>query len=315
MEAAAFYCVADARYFCGAVGLVNSLRLLGHGEPIRLLDCGLTDGQRELLRPQVELVAAPDDRPPWLLKTVAPLERPAEVMVLLDTDIVATRPFETLIERAAAGRMVAFADPADRFDPRWGELLGLGEPRRGTYVSSAALCADRELGREVLGLLADRQSAVEFERTFWRSDEPGYPFRFADQDVLNAILASGTVRERLDALDARLAPTPPFSGLRVADERSLRCSYADGTEPFLVHHHVVRPWLEPTHHGVYSRLLRRLLIGDDLAIRVPAEAIPLWLRSGPRAWAERLRINARERLRWHVREPLARRRGGAGARP
>ena len=167
---------------------------------------------------------------------------------------------------------------------------------------------NRELGAEVLGLLADRQSEVDFERTFWRADEPGYPFRFADQDVLNAILATRVEPDRLDALDSRLAPTPPFRGLAVTDEETLRCSYPDGAEPFLVHHHVVRPWLEPTHHGVYSRLLRRLLIGDDVAIRVPEETIPLWLRSGPRAWAERLRINLGERLRWHVREPLAKRR-------
>jgi hypothetical protein len=306
--AAAFYCVADERYFPGAVGLINSLRLVGHTEPIHLLDCGLTDPQRELLAGEAELLATPDDRPPWLLKTVAPLARPADVMVLLDTDLVATRSLAPLVERAAQGRLVAFADPADRYDPDWGELLGLGETRRGTYVSSAVMCADRELGGELLGLLSERQSAVDFERTFWRSDEPGYPFRFADQDVLNAILATRIESDRLDALEARLAPTPPFTGLRLDDERTLRCSYSDGTEPFFVHHHVVRPWLEPTHHGVYSRLLRRLLISDDVAIRVPEETIAPWLRSGPRAWAQRISINARERLRWHVREPLARRR-------
>ena len=44
--AAAFYCVADSRYFPGAVGLVNSLRLVGHREPILVLDTGLTDAQR-----------------------------------------------------------------------------------------------------------------------------------------------------------------------------------------------------------------------------------------------------------------------------
>ena len=30
----AFYTVADARYFLGAVGMINSLRLVGHDEPI-----------------------------------------------------------------------------------------------------------------------------------------------------------------------------------------------------------------------------------------------------------------------------------------
>src|SRR6266511_2028041 len=264
---AAFYCVADARYFAGAVGLVNSLRLVGHDEPIYLLDCGLTGPQRELLAACVTVVAAPTDAPPWLLKTAAPLAHPADVMVLLDTDVVVTRSLRPLIERAAGGHLVAFENPIDRFVPEWGELL-------------------------------------DFGRTFWRRNEPGYPFTYADQDVLNAILATRVAPDLLVALDARLAPTPPFTGLRVIDERALRCAYDDGVEPYLVHHHVVRPWLEPTHHGVYSRLLRRLLVGPEIPIRVPKDAIPLWLRSGPLAWAKRVSINARERFRWHVREPL-----------
>ena len=70
MSGAAFYCVADERYFLGAVGLVNSLRIVGHDEPIYLLDCGLTGRQRELLAGQVTLVNAPDGAPPTLLKTI-----------------------------------------------------------------------------------------------------------------------------------------------------------------------------------------------------------------------------------------------------
>ncbi len=54
----AFYCVADDRYFLGAVGLINSLRLQGHAEPIYLLDCGLDPRQRELLAAHVEVVDA-----------------------------------------------------------------------------------------------------------------------------------------------------------------------------------------------------------------------------------------------------------------
>ena len=56
-SATAFYCVSSELYFLGAVGLVNSLRLQGHDEPIYLLDCGLTQEHRELLAREV------DDRP------------------------------------------------------------------------------------------------------------------------------------------------------------------------------------------------------------------------------------------------------------
>ena len=53
--------------------MINSLRLIGHAEPVYLLDCGLSDGPARAARRRGELVQAPADTPPWLLKTVAPL--------------------------------------------------------------------------------------------------------------------------------------------------------------------------------------------------------------------------------------------------
>jgi hypothetical protein len=305
----AFYCVSDHAYFVGAVGLINSLRLIGHDEPIFLLDCGLTPAQRQLLAPQVTLLRAPRGEPPWLLKTIAPLTRPAEVMVLLDADMVVTRPLTPLIDEASQGSVVAFENPIYRFVPEWGELLGLGTARRQSYVGSGAVCVQQHLGTEILKLLADRQTLIDFERTFWRQNVPDYPFLYGDQDVLNAILSTRVAADRIVALDHRLASTPPFSGLKVTDEATLRCGYDDGLEPFLVHHLVVKPWLEPTHHGVYSRLLRRLLVGPDLAVRVPQDELPLRMRTGLRAYAERARVNVRELFRWYVREPISSRMG------
>src|SRR5205823_2574176 len=56
----AIYAVADRNYFIGAVALLNSLRLVGHDEPLFLIDAGLTPAQRQLLAPHVRLVAAPE---------------------------------------------------------------------------------------------------------------------------------------------------------------------------------------------------------------------------------------------------------------
>ena len=301
---AGFYCVADRRYFLGAVGLVNSLRLVGHDEPIYLLDCGLTVEQRELLAPHVTLVAAPTEAPPWLLKTVAPLSRPAPVSVLLDTDLIVTRPLSELIGRAGEGRIVAFADRQDRFFAQWGELLDLGTAVRRTYVSSGLVLLGGEARDRVLSLLDAAQDRVEFERTFWRRNERDYPFLYADQDVLNAILATRVEADRVVALDNRLAPNPPFRGLRLRDEVTLRCAYRDGTEPYAVHQYVRKPWLESTYHGVYSRLLRRLLIAEDVAVRVPEHEVPARLRGGGRARAERAVINATDFMRWRFGDRL-----------
>jgi hypothetical protein len=55
--------VANARHFLGVVGMLNSLRLVGHREPVYLLDCGLTAPQRDLLSPHVRIVAGPRDAP------------------------------------------------------------------------------------------------------------------------------------------------------------------------------------------------------------------------------------------------------------
>jgi hypothetical protein len=306
---AAFYSVSDSRYFLGAVGMVNSLRLLGHREPVYVLDCGLTDAQRALLAPQANLVPAPSEAPPWLLKTVAPLRHPAEVMVLMDADIVATRPLTELIEIASHSRVVAFQNDIDRFVPEWGELLDLGPVRRQPYLSSGFVALSASLGKLVLGLMEDRQDRVDFELTYWRRNVPEYPFLYGDQCVFNAILASRVEPERIAALDNRLASNPPFRGLRVVDESTLRCAYGDGTEPYLIHHFTAKPWLESTFDGVYSRLLRRLLTGADLPVRVPKSWIPLRMRTGPFAYANRKLVNVREQLRWRVLKPLAARTG------
>ena len=288
MSEAAFYCVADERYFLGAVGLVNSLRLQGHSEPIYLLDCGLSERQRELIAPEVELVAGPRETPPWLLKTVAPLAHPAEVMVLIDTDMIATRPLGELIEAAAGGRVVAFRNDRQRFFAQWGELTGLGPATRRPYVSSGLVALGPGIGGQLLELLERLQPIVDFERTYWRRNERGYPFLYADQDVLNAILATRLDPRQLTVLDERLAATLPFRGLRITDPDRVRCAYGDGVEPFVLHHFAAKPWLVRRRANPYSRLLTRLLLGSGAPVRLRPEQLPRRLRSGAAGRAERM---------------------------
>jgi hypothetical protein len=302
---AAFYCVADARYFLGAAAMINSLRLHGHAEPVFVLDRGLTDSQRQLLAAEATVVRGRPDTPPWLLKTVAPLDRPAHVVVLIDADMIVTRPLAELIERAGEGRVVAFRNDTQRFVPRWGELLELGSVRRGPYVSSGLVFLGRPLSERVLRLMDDRASRVDFELTFWRRNVREYPFLYADQDLLNAILATRVEADRLDALETRLAATPPFRGLRIRDQRVLRCAYRDGVEPYVLHHFHRKPWLAPMRHGIYSRLLSRLLLEGDVALSVPENEIPLRMRRGPLARIERTRVDAKDVLARYLGQPVA----------
>jgi hypothetical protein len=311
---AAFYCMSSSIYFLGAVGMINSLRLLGHQEPIFLLDCGLSEGQRDLLRPQVTLVPGRADAPPYVLKTIAPLRHPAKVMVLIDADMVATRSFAELIGQAAEGRVIAPRNDIERFFGEWSTLLGLGPVRRQPYVSSGLVFCGPSIGTDVLTLTDALIDKVRLDLTFDRQNDPSYPLFYMEQDVLNAVLASRVARDRVVALPHRLVPNPPFPGLRVLDEAALRCAYPDGTEPYALHHFAVKPWLEPARHGPYSRLLRRLLTGADLPIRVSEEELPLRLRSGVRAWLDRKRVDVGETIHWHVREPLAARLRSRSAR-
>ena len=312
----AFYCVADSSYFLGAVGMLNSLRVLGHREPMYVLDCGLSPGQREALAPHATLVPGPDDVPPCLLKTIAPLRHPAKVMVLIDADIVATRSLAGLIERASGGAVVAVKDGEDRHFPEWGELLGKGAPRRQPYVSSSLVALGGEPGKQVLRLMDELAPRIELagspfasrvpDRDFFRGDyatpAARHPFFYPEQDLFNAILATELDPGSFEVIDRRLEADPPFTGLRVVDERVLRCRYRDGTEPYVLHHFALKPWLERTFDSPYARLLRRLLVGPDVAIRVPERTLPLRFRTGAMAWVSRMAVNAYDLARWYLHE-------------
>jgi hypothetical protein len=280
----AFYCVSSSAYFLGAVAMVNSLRLLGHTEPIYLLDAGLDRAQRRAIESEVRVVDPPGglELEPFMAKAIAPLAAPAEVSVLIDVDMIATRRFDAVIERAREGRAIAPALPMQRFFPEWGELRGLGPARRGEYVTSGLVFLGGEVGRTVVELLGDLAPEVEIASTFKGGEQTGYPLHYADQDLLNAILSTAVPAGSVETIEEHLVAAIPFSGIEVRDQRTLACVDAQGRSPYALHHVFgVKPWLEVTPESAYSTLLRRCLSGPDLALRLPRELIPPRLRSGP----------------------------------
>ena len=316
MPDAAFYCVANARHFLGAVALLNSLRLAGHAEPLFVLDAGLERAQRELLAPHATIVPAPGDRPPTLVKWAAPLAHPARVMVLIDADIVVTRSLAPVLE-AAREHVVAFVDAVpDRFHPAWGEAFGLGRPRRELYLNAGLIALPHGLGTEVLELVKAAQGMLDVAATRLGGGRPGDPFFFPDQNVWNGVLRTRVPESRIVRIDYRLAPHAPFRGLALVDEKTLECRYADGVQPFLLHHISAKPWLRRLRPNPYSRLLPRLLLADDVALSVPPDLVPLRFRHGTRAWIERRRSDVlalvwSQRGRLGIRRRLAARRAAA----
>ncbi|HLM31154.1 MAG TPA: hypothetical protein VK326_05785 [Solirubrobacterales bacterium] len=287
MTATAFYCVTGRDFFCGAVALFNSLRLAGHSEPFVVLDCGMTPGQRAVLGRHATIVEAPSEEPPSTLKLVAPGLQPAEVMVLLDADVIVTGSLAGPIRAAAAGRVVAFENDVDRHFASWSELLDLPEVRRDRYLSSSAILAGGEPGRRLLEAMGERLPRVDRAGTWVADGDPGDALFFLDQDVFNAVARSLLAPREVEALPARLAPIPPFAGIRLLDAGALRCAYRDGVEPFLLHHASHKPWLVRMRTNVYSRLLTRLLLAPDVTLRLDSDELPLRLRSGAAARLDR----------------------------
>lgn len=289
----AFYCVADAAFFPGAAALINSLRLVGHDEPVIVLDCGLEPHQRELLRGHATVVRDAVEGPPNIHKLIAPLANPARVMALVDADVVVTRPLTELVDAAAGGRLVAFENDHPRFFAQWAELLELEPVPAGPYLSTGTLVVDGELAARFMPVVADKQRMLE-RRGTWRGDgTESDPFHYLDQDILNPVVRLRLDPDEIVAVDSRLAPIPPFSGVRLRDERTLACEYADRARPYTLHHcSPKKPWLTPMRSSIYSRLLTRLLLSPDVPVRLEPEQLPLRLRTGIGPAAERARLDA-----------------------
>jgi hypothetical protein len=221
-------------------------------------------------------------------------------MVLIDSDVILTRPIRAIVAAAAQGQVVAFADRVpNRYFADWGELLDLEGVVPRTYLNSGLIALPRDPGMSVLERAQAGHARIELDLSIVGNGPPSYPFSYLDQDVLNPVLSALVEPSGILALDSRLAPTPPFKGLRVVDESRLRCCYADGVEPFALHHVEEKPWLVPTVTNAYSQLLTRLLL--DPAAAVPAENdLPLRLRDGAlaacaRGWGD---VHAGARDTW-----------------
>jgi hypothetical protein len=304
----AFYSVCDERFYPGLVALINSLRVHGQREAMYVVDCGLTAAQRDALSDEVTLLDAPIGLAPQLLKYAGPFAAPADVMVLVDADIIVTRSLEPLIEAARAGKVVAFADVLEhRFYASWSELLGLEPVRCRPYVNSGFLVLPRIRGLELLEKLEQLQQTLNLSETILEGGSPNAPFYFPDQDILNALLASNFTEDDVMTLENRFAPHPPFAGVSVVDIDAARCTYQSGDEPFALHHVLQqKPWLAPTRRTPYSELLPRLWFSSDLAVRIEADEVPRRFRQG------RLAAFARTRARLSVL--LEKTRGRLGLR-
>ena len=96
-----FCTVAGASHYPGLVALVNSLRLLGHHEPLSVFDLGLTDRQRSEIGAECDVVVPDGDAlHPWLVMPQVLQSVPPGVTVYVDSDIIVTARLDDIAERA-----------------------------------------------------------------------------------------------------------------------------------------------------------------------------------------------------------------------
>jgi hypothetical protein len=310
-----FYCLADGRYFLGAVAMINSLRLAGHTERIVLLDCGLEERQRDMLRREAEILPADHSSPhvpPFLQKGRAVLSRPATAMVVIDADMIVVRSLDPLFRLAEQGKVAAVADVlSGRFSDQWRSALRLPPVRRQPYVNSGLIALPFDAGTRLMRLVEEALPAVDVGRSFWTHGAEDDPFLFLDQDVINALLASEFPSDLLAVLPSRLAPQPPFEGLSVSAGKPLRLRYPDGEEPFAVHHTMRKPWLDRIPANAYSELLGSLLLDPKLPIRLRPGDVPRRLRAGGLGALDRAAIRLAFGGRWLARSARSRLAGTA----
>jgi hypothetical protein len=278
-----FFTISDSRFFVGTVALLNSLRLTGHDEELVVLDIGLTSDERaRLASGGASFTTTPAQAHPWVLKPIAAAADPRGVVVLVDSDMVITSSLQPIIAAARAGSFCVFPDhPSDhsRWFAEWSELFELSAPlRRGTYVNAGFLAFSADVWPEFLARWL-RACEPMAERRTMRDD--AQPDGQMDQDALNALLLS-----EVPASSVEILPGYEWDMREVAlvDATAVAC-VARGRPQALLHTPMSpKLWQDGgwrrVERGAYCELMPRLLLAEDVAVRLAPRELPMWLRRG-----------------------------------
>jgi hypothetical protein len=278
-----FYTVADAKFFLGLVALLNSLRLTGNEGELVVLDRGLTPDQKERLASHLRLVDVPLDAHdnPATLKPFPHLVGAEGVVVILDSDMMVTTNLDDVEAHAREGAICLFPDhpsTQSRFFPEWRELFGLrAEPSPRRYMNTGFVALSTDFWPELLGRWWDLCRRIPPAAVFTPASDQ--PFWAGDQDALNALLASEISSSSIVELPAY---AESILDVVVDDAATLACSARRVTQPLL--HAAMRPkvwqrdgWKVVRKHA-YAELMARVLVADDVTLRLNASDLPPWLR-------------------------------------
>jgi hypothetical protein len=326
-----FCTVADSRYFVGLVGLLNSLRLTGNDGALTVLDVGLTEEQRSRLAPHVKTASLADlgagTRTPHAAKPASAMQSTAEVVVVIDTDVLVTSRLDAIVNPALGGKIVVFPDGPHnprRCFAEWSEIFDLAVPLRPdqVYVGSGMVALSPKKWPSFLARWAAACESIPPESSKQRREYHDvyrtWPYADPDQDALNALLMSEMPQSAIQVLPYRVAPFPQdMSRVRIEDKGRLACTL-QGTPTLLLHYSMApKPWqpLGWTRAGrqAFLELFPRVVLGDDAPLRLERHELPRWLanralqrslavtapaaRAGAHAMARLLPVSARGWLR------------------
>ncbi len=292
---ARIYTLADSAYFVGLVALLNSLHVTGNRYELVVLDCGLDERQRAMMRDHATIVPLPPEtaRRNVLAKPyVDRLTTPDEIVVWIDSDVIVTGSLAPILASAAEGRICAF--PVDwpeqrtRSCPEWSTLFSLTAPvRPGTYVN-AGFCA---FAAGQWPTLLDRWSQLCAripDGVTFKGDIASNPLWAGDQDALNALLMSELPDGAVHLLPESEAVFPPdMERVDVVDLERLTCTIGGNAVTMLHYSWVPKPWaprawrrMQRPLRDAYARILPRLAFGDDVPVVLDPDDVPQWLRPG-----------------------------------
>ena len=283
--------VADAGYFVGAVAMANSLRLTGNEGDLVVIDGGLTEAQKDSLRPHARVLElSPEDRVKhaFFQRQVVYRYGMTGVLVFIDSDMLITGSLAPIVEQAANGKIVVYPNHPSgwhRFFPEWAEVFELEAPlRRQRYANAGLVAFSTEYWPEFLQRWERACTHIDPARIFdgnWHQ-----PFWAGDQDALNALLMSEIPAAAI--AEGNQAETLLFDSVNdgtIEDENALRLTL-NGVPIRFIHYGLSpkawqrRGWRRIREDDAYARLLPRVLFAEDVPIRLEGTRVPLWIRPG-----------------------------------
>jgi hypothetical protein len=285
-RAVTYYTISEAEFFLGTVMLLNSLRVTGNQGKLVVLDVGLLPDQRALLEQHADVVDIPVKiaGTPVSMKPYPYLVDASGTVVVIDSDIVVTGPLDEALDLAQSGRIVAapaWTEAArQRWFAEWEPTLQLRAPlRREEWFHNGFVVLEMDRWPDLLERWWELNELVPADQAF----KDNQPFNAPDADSLNALLMSEIPR---DALALVPVGYEAFGGhVEIEDVESLRCSL-DGAPTRLLHYpDSPKPWQRRgwlrAGATAYAKVMRRLLLAPDVALRLEPADVPVWLRPGP----------------------------------